>query len=130
MSKLRVAPSNANYFIRNSSYAVANNPHAQYAKHVLDYVDDFYLLLSEWREETEFCSSLSEIVEHSSFKNIIKLGRKIVPLIIEEIKNEPSLLVLTLPRIMAGEDPVDEKDWGNIPAMTKAWINELEHHPE
>jgi hypothetical protein len=58
---------------------------------------------------------------HPAFIEIVLMGHRVVPLIIEELKKRPDLLVGALPRITS-ENPVSTSDRGNIYAMALAWI--------
>lgn len=49
-----------------------------------------------WKRNTMFMSFAEQIVNEHNFKEIVTMGEDVVPLIIEEIKKEPSPLVWSL----------------------------------
>jgi len=82
----------------------------------------FKKLVDEWQKETSFYSSISAITKNPAYQEIIEMGDKVVPLIIEELRNGPVHLYTALHRI-TGEDPVAEKDIGYVTKMNDAWID-------
>ncbi|MBZ9885629.1 hypothetical protein LB535_25135 [Mesorhizobium sp. CA10] len=93
----------------------------QYHKSKEDYVSRFYQLVRTWRAETAYSSSSSEMFSHPAFREIVSMGRVVVPLIVQELRRQPDLLVAALPQI-TGDDPVSEDDRGDIYAMAASWI--------
>ncbi len=105
----------------------ASIPAGCYTDSSTDDVDIFYKLLRQWRMETLWISSITEAINRPAFKKIVKMGEKVLPLILEEISVQPDLLVAALP-IITGEDPVHETDRGNLPAMAIAWTEWYREH--
>ncbi len=81
----------------------------------------FRQLAERWRRDTEFCSSLTEIVLHPAYQQIIGMGRAAIPLILEELQREPDHWFWAVTAI-TGEDPVSPIARGHVPAMTDAWL--------
>jgi len=81
----------------------------------------FRQLFARWRKETEVLSSLSQIVLHSSYQQIIGLGAPAIPLILAELQKEP---VMLFPALMAisGTNPVPREHRGNVAAMARDWL--------
>jgi hypothetical protein len=94
---------------------------ATYKATTNDYVDSFYANLHKWRSETYYVSSPSELRKHRSFRAIVRMGEPVVPLIIDDLKQSPSLLSLALGEI-TGESVVPDDARGNVKAMAAAWI--------
>lgn len=94
---------------------------AHYASSYSDFITHFHLRLQQWRSETAFDSNLDAIVSHASFRDIVGLGQRAVPLIIDELSIRPSLLVYALEDIV-GEQPYAPNTQGNIRAMTDYWL--------
>ena len=69
---------------------------------------------------------MTEITEHAEFKAILAMGNQVIPFIIDELRKEPSLLVMALP-FLTKRNPVQACDSGNIDAMTRTWIQWFEH---
>jgi hypothetical protein len=81
----------------------------------------FYELLSEWKEECGFTSSVTKLVMHPAYQQIIGLGSEAVPLILRELEKSPDHLFWALNAI-TGVDPVSPSDKGKIKKMADAWI--------
>ena len=81
----------------------------------------FQALLRQWRSETRFCSSLSQVVQHPAYEQMIRLGPQVVPLILHELAAQPDHLFYALTAI-TGENPVHDDDAGDLDAMTRAWL--------
>lgn len=83
---------------------------------------EFHELVKEWREGTQFTSSLTEIILHPAYQRIIGMGPKVVPLILRELQQEPAHWFWAL-RALTGADPVNPKDAGRVRKMAEAWLN-------
>jgi len=81
----------------------------------------FEALASRWKAETAFLSSTTEMVNHPAYRAIIGLGPAIVPFLLRDLEGEPAHWFEAL-QLLTGEDPVAREQWGNIPAMTAAWL--------
>jgi hypothetical protein len=81
----------------------------------------FKQLHNQWKEETKYFSSVQEITENKNFKEIVNLGKKVIPFIIEQLKIEQSFLTVALKQII-NEDPVKENHYGIPQAITNDWI--------
>lgn len=92
-----------------------------YRTHGEDYISRFRVLVRQWRMATAHLSSSSMLYSNASFLEIVAMGHKAVPLIIEELERQPDLLVAALPMI-THEDPVSSDERGDIYAMAVAWI--------
>jgi hypothetical protein len=77
--------------------------------------------------ETRFLSSYTEIVAHPAFREIIRMGEAVVPLMLRDLKEQPRLWVWALPQI-TGENPVPPEDSGNIARMSEAWLRSGKGH--
>jgi hypothetical protein len=81
----------------------------------------FRRLEATWTEETGYLSSYTDIVEHPAFREIIGLGKAVVPVMLRDLEERPRLWVWALPEI-TGADPVPPEDAGNIAKMSAAWL--------
>ena len=88
--------------------------------------DTFTQLASKWKDETCFLSSTSEICSHPDYLKIIDMGDCAIPLILDEMRRRPGHWFHAL-RELTGEDPVQEQNCGNIPAMTEDWLSWADH---
>ena len=82
---------------------------------------EFNYLVLNWRYEIRHISSIDMIIEHPLFKKIIKLGKKIIPLILKELIIEPSHLIIALAEI-TNENPIHPNHKGDLEKMTEDWI--------
>lgn len=81
----------------------------------------FSFLISKWKTDMAFQSSITRIVEHPAYKEIIDLGSDIVPLILKELKERPDHWFVAL-KTIAGEDPVQPDQRGHFEFMVQAWL--------
>ncbi|HEV3082490.1 MAG TPA: hypothetical protein VGY66_22085 [Gemmataceae bacterium] len=81
----------------------------------------FRQLETTWTAETGYLSSYQDIVEHAAFREIIRLGTAVVPLMLRDLQERPRLWVWALPEI-TGADPVPPGEGGNIAKMSEAWL--------
>jgi hypothetical protein len=81
----------------------------------------FRRLEAIWTAETGYLSSYTDIVEHPAFREIIRLGSGVVPLMLRDLEERPRLWVWALPEI-TGTNPVPPEVGGNIAKMSEAWL--------
>lgn len=81
----------------------------------------FNALARKWKEDCALTSSTTAMISHPAYQAIIELGQPIVPFLLQELAKEPVHWFEALAAI-TGEDPVSPQDWGNISAMTSAWL--------
>jgi hypothetical protein len=82
---------------------------------------EFHTLAQQWKEACGLLSSTSAMVAHPAYQAIIELGQPVVPLLLREMEKEPVHWFEAL-KAITGDDPVSPADWGNISAMTSAWL--------
>lgn len=80
---------------------------------------DFERHASKWKAETMHWSSVSRRVLHPSYLHIIALGRKALPLILQELKKRPDHWLVALNAITE-EDPAS--DGATFREAVDAWI--------
>lgn len=82
---------------------------------------EFQNLVTQWKKDTRFSSSLLEICTNSSYQQIIGMGEEVLPLIFDELKKSPGHWFWAL-KAITRIDPVNPKDRGNLKEMTEAWL--------
>ena len=85
---------------------------------------EFENLLAKWHEERGCSSSLSDIVSCSAYKQIIEMGKPVLPLIFSQIdseKDDPDHWSAALEQI-TGQDPVPIESHGDTIKMAAAWL--------
>lgn len=81
----------------------------------------FRRLAQIWREERGPMSSLTEMVMHPAYQEIIGMGRDAVPLLLRELEREPDHWFAAL-RAITGVDPVPSTMRGRVRQMAQAWL--------
>jgi len=92
-----------------------------------DWKEYFRCLTQQWKDETALTSSITEIVTNGNYQAIIGMGRKVVPLIIEELRADPHWWFWALTAI-TGASPTTDLDRGHMSRMRRAWLNWWEEH--
>jgi hypothetical protein len=87
----------------------------------LDIEPQFTAFAAQWRSESEFMSSMTDMVMLPSYQRIIGMGREAVPLLLRELEHEPDYWFWALQAI-TGQDPVDPSDRGDLRKMAAAWL--------
>lgn len=82
----------------------------------------FSNLEKEWKESTPMLSSITEIVMHPSYQQIIGMGPTAIPLIFLSMRRELDHWFWALCAI-TGENPVSIEHQGKIKEMTDAWLD-------
>lgn len=89
----------------------------------------FHSLLEKWEYETGVLSNPKAITTNGSFQEIVKMGEKVVPFILEEIRHRPSLLYRALELIydeQITKVEIENKTARiNIKDCCRAWIEKL-----
>ncbi len=83
----------------------------------------FQSLYEQWRNDTRFTSSASDIVNNEAFKAIVAMGEAAVPYIVEEIDNTPSTLVWALNFIY--QKKISNNPDTTVQEACRLWVKEL-----
>ena len=81
--------------------------------------DKFAQLAQQWRAETQWLSSTTEMALHPAYQGIIGMGAEALPLILTELQAGYWYWAL---KAISGEDPVPPEDRGAVPRMKEAWL--------
>jgi len=81
----------------------------------------FLTLKAEWEAETAHISSMTKIVMHPAYQQIIGMGQIAIPLILSEMGKKPDHWFWAL-RSITGEDPVLPEHRGRLKQMTEDWL--------
>lgn len=82
----------------------------------------FYLLSRQWKMDTQYLSSINEMVLHPAYQQIVGMGPSAIPLILLELKRDPDYWFEAL-KAITGIDPVVENDMGNLSGMVESWLD-------
>jgi len=85
--------------------------------------NNFETYLSEWKKNTQFYSFSNQIIQDVNFQRIVSMGELAVPLILNEIKNEPSTLIWALNIIY--KKKISDKPNMTIEEACKLWVKSL-----
>ncbi len=83
--------------------------------------DTFDRLAAQWRDETGMYSLSAQKVMNLSYLEIIAMGDRVIPLILEELRQKGGHWFWAL-EVLAKGSPVPPTDVGNINRMKSAWI--------
>lgn len=78
-------------------------------------------LYAEWQEGTAFTSSITQIVLHPAYQNIIGMGFDAVPFILDKLKTGPDHWGHAL-RAITRQDPVPPTAAGDLEAIANTWL--------
>ena len=81
----------------------------------------FTQLSEEWKTESMFMSSITEMALLPSYQKIIGMGPAVLPLIFRELECEPGHWFWAL-RVITDADPVPAESRGRIDEMARAWL--------
>lgn len=87
----------------------------------------FKSLVEEWKKDTRFISSSTQMFSHPAYYQIIGLGLPVLPFLFRELKENGGHWFLALSSI-TGQNPVKPEDRGRVKRMTEAWLNWGEEH--
>lgn len=82
----------------------------------------FRALADQWLEETQLVSSLTDMVLHPAYQQVIGLGIPALPFILKELQERPAHWFWALFAI-TGENPVPAERAGDLEQMTAAWLD-------
>lgn len=86
-------------------------------------VEKFQRLAKQWRDERDQKTSVSDMVMHPAYQQIIGMGREAIPFILGELsrETEPDHWFWAL-KAITSEDPVPAESQGKIFEMASAWL--------
>jgi hypothetical protein len=87
----------------------------------------FQRLAAVWRAETDYLSSVTKMVNHPAYQEIIGMGSDVVPSLLRDLQKEPEHWFAAL-RAITGAQPVPPEDRGQIGKMAEAWLRWAKEH--
>ncbi|MGD0347530.1 MAG: hypothetical protein ABSA85_12280 [Terracidiphilus sp.] len=80
---------------------------------------------AKWERDTRYVSSMTDVVSHPSYMQIIAMGRAsrkfVLSLLLRDLKENERPWFTALAQI-AGANPMSPSDAGRVDRMSKAWI--------
>lgn len=83
--------------------------------------EQFVRLADRWHDETDFLSSPGRVTGHDAYLRVLALGRRVIPLILEDLRERGGNWYLAL-RTLSGEDPVPAEGRGDVERMKEHWF--------
>jgi GAF domain-containing protein len=84
--------------------------------------EKFNALAEEWKRDTQFLSSVTQMSIHPAYQKIIGLGSEAIPFLLRELeKDDPDHWFWALSAI-TGENPILPEQRGRLDQMSAAWI--------
>ena len=81
---------------------------------------EFIKLREEWKDDTAFLSWI--VSDHKAYQGIIALGMPVVPILLQEMRDDPDWWGIALEAI-TGENPCTFPEMsGNLALISKAWV--------
>jgi hypothetical protein len=80
----------------------------------------FESLVRKWKAERRPTSSAVKMAAHPAYREIVGLGRDVVPLILAELEREPDHWFLALHEL-TDANPVPNESRGRLKEMAAAW---------
>lgn len=81
----------------------------------------FKNLVASWKSQSDFLSSMTDIVLLPPYQEIIGMGKAVLPLLLHELQTEPDYWFWALQAI-TGSNPVPPDANGDLSQMTAAWL--------
>ena len=107
----------------NSTFKLEPSVHVKLDSASISYVEEkFHRLASEWKKETAHLSSVTDIVLHPKYQNIIGMGETVLPFLFKEMQREPDHWFWAL-RSITEANPTKPEDAGNLRKLTESWLN-------
>jgi hypothetical protein len=81
----------------------------------------FRELVSAWKADSLVLSSVTAMARLPSYRQIIALGRAVVPRLLRELDQDPDHWFWALNEL-TGADPIPPESRGRLPEMAQAWV--------
>ena len=85
------------------------------------YQDKFSQLAAIWKAQTSHISNITKKCSHPAYQQIIGMGEQAIEPILSDLKGSYDDWFWALTAI-TGNNPINEKDAGNIKQMAEAWL--------
>jgi hypothetical protein len=82
---------------------------------------NFHQQAETWKGESAYLSAIPDITGLPSFRAIVGMGPKVVPLLLARLEHDPYYWFVALQQI-TNEDPVPPADRGDMARMIQAWL--------
>ncbi len=83
---------------------------------------EFHALADWWREATQFLSSPTEIADHEAYQRIIDIGPRVVPFILEELRDNGGDWYIALRRLVADPPTINQETARSTTKVVDTWL--------
>ena len=83
---------------------------------------EFQCCAAAWKRDTGHLSVAGQIAKHPSYRRIIEMGKPAIPLILEDLRQEPHHWFIALDELTGESPELSEEDYGSIDALSDAWV--------
>ena len=83
---------------------------------------EFQRCAAAWKRDTSHLSVEGEIATHEAYQSIISMGAPAIPLILEDLRQEPHHWFIALDELTGESPELTEEDYGSIDALSDAWV--------
>jgi hypothetical protein len=80
----------------------------------------FEIHFKKWKSKTQFQSNINSIISDTDFQQIIGMGKRVIPFILQEINHEPSNLVWALNFIT--NSTLSKNQHTTLTEACKSWV--------
>jgi hypothetical protein len=91
------------------------------SRQALDLHARFDGLVQRWNRDTQLTSSMTEIIAHPAYLEVVAMGGSVVPLLLREMEKGGRLWAPAL-RAITGVQPVPRESAGNAKRTVEAWL--------
>ncbi len=81
----------------------------------------FDALVSQWKDDTRPLSSITAMIRHPAYQEIIGMGQAVVPLLLRELQREPDFWFSAL-HVLTGENPMLPEHQGKVSEIAADWV--------
>lgn len=107
--------------IKDKASSLAPVEHAE-SRHESSFEEKFQDYAAAWKHDTGHLSVEGEIATHEAYQSIISMGAPAIPLILEDLRQEPHHWFIALDELTGESPELPEEDWGSIDALSDAWV--------
>ena len=107
--------------IKDKASSLAPVEHAE-SRHESSLEEKFQDYAAAWKRDTGHLSVEGEIATHEAYQSIISMGAPAIPLILEDLRQEPHHWFIALDELTGESPELPEEDWGSIDALSDAWV--------
>lgn len=79
-------------------------------------------LAAWWREATQFLSSPTEIAQHAAYQRIIAMGSSVVPLILEDLRDNGGDWYIALRRLVSDPPFISQETARSTRRVIDTWL--------